>query len=478
MNCVFCTDPLIPSHASPAAATTLPLYLPPPLTVFVIPHPPQHLISSHKYLLVSPPSSNLLTLLFSSLTRRLLASRSRTPMRGALFNGSTASRTSPSMPVHSSLCDSQYYNQYQYASAAPRYQQGSFPPAPTGATMLGGAAGDTLTSFGSRQSWSSGSQHGSDYDSPNSTPYSEYGPPLEQEYYSNTSSGQGVGYPESSQRTHVSSDATYSAMYAGRYYSPSSAGALSPRTSRSPEEELASYQFTDSPQHASPVLPSDSTLKGGHGSWQDFPESSASYDRLSSTTSSSYPRPQVAMSSHLHSLSSVPVRSRPAQFTSTQDTLSVFPGRAATRGSPTLPSHSSHLRLHGALGEPGNPSVVPPLVYDGEEYDDESEGSLPSAGSDSYRTTYQQIEGRSSLDDMAGSVATSGGGNSSELRSSTPPHDSDLSSPSMSSGGERTKTATQKKSKMHQCGVCQKWFPRPSGLATHMNSHSGAKREY
>ncbi|KAI0049207.1 hypothetical protein FA95DRAFT_1456639, partial [Auriscalpium vulgare] len=27
----------------------------------------------------------------------------------------------------------------------------------------------------------------------------------------------------------------------------------------------------------------------------------------------------------------------------------------------------------------------------------------------------------------------------------------------------------------HQCPVCDKWFPRPSGLATHMNVHSGAK---
>jgi ankyrin repeat protein len=30
----------------------------------------------------------------------------------------------------------------------------------------------------------------------------------------------------------------------------------------------------------------------------------------------------------------------------------------------------------------------------------------------------------------------------------------------------------QKKSKMHQCKQCKKMFPRPSGLATHMNSHS------
>ncbi|KAF8556838.1 hypothetical protein OG21DRAFT_1375926, partial [Imleria badia] len=32
-----------------------------------------------------------------------------------------------------------------------------------------------------------------------------------------------------------------------------------------------------------------------------------------------------------------------------------------------------------------------------------------------------------------------------------------------------------KKSKMHQCAQCNKEFPRPSGLATHLNSHTGAK---
>jgi hypothetical protein len=35
---------------------------------------------------------------------------------------------------------------------------------------------------------------------------------------------------------------------------------------------------------------------------------------------------------------------------------------------------------------------------------------------------------------------------------------------------------SSKKSKMHQCEICHKNFPRPSGLNTHMNSHSGAKR--
>ena len=37
-------------------------------------------------------------------------------------------------------------------------------------------------------------------------------------------------------------------------------------------------------------------------------------------------------------------------------------------------------------------------------------------------------------------------------------------------------TATPRKNKMHQCTMCPKSFPRPSGLETHMNSHTGAKR--
>ncbi|KAG9309951.1 hypothetical protein JVU11DRAFT_9983 [Chiua virens] len=50
-------------------------------------------------------------------------------------------------------------------------------------------------------------------------------------------------------------------------------------------------------------------------------------------------------------------------------------------------------------------------------------------------------------------------------------------SPINSGPGHQRSTGVrqQKKSKMHQCEQCKKMFPRPSGLATHMNTHSGAK---
>lgn len=152
--------------------------------------------------------------------------------------------------------------------------------------------------------------------------------------------------------------------------------------------------------------------------------------------------------------------------------------RLLTRESPRDAAFSFQSRPQGgdAFGEPGNPSAVPPLVYDGEEYDDESECSLPSAGPDIHRSGYPVSQ--SSGDDSASSTAATYGG--MDDRSSSP-SDSAGSSPRSAveqqpTNTERTKSGTQKKSKMHQCTVCSKWFPRPSGLATHMNSHSGAKR--
>ena len=52
--------------------------------------------------------------------------------------------------------------------------------------------------------------------------------------------------------------------------------------------------------------------------------------------------------------------------------------------------------------------------------------------------------------------------------------DGDVSPPSPN----RTGAQRKKKSKMHECDICHKRFPRPSGLQTHQNSHTGEKREY
>ena len=54
----------------------------------------------------------------------------------------------------------------------------------------------------------------------------------------------------------------------------------------------------------------------------------------------------------------------------------------------------------------------------------------------------------------------------------TPPSFSDEKPPHEESALPKRKG----KSKMHTCALCQKSFPRPSGLRTHMNSHSGDKR--
>jgi hypothetical protein len=52
-----------------------------------------------------------------------------------------------------------------------------------------------------------------------------------------------------------------------------------------------------------------------------------------------------------------------------------------------------------------------------------------------------------------------------------------ITDPSSSASGlDSEDTRIPKKVKIHQCYVCLKWFPRPSWLATHMNSHSEAKR--
>ncbi|TFK49119.1 hypothetical protein OE88DRAFT_1646688 [Heliocybe sulcata] len=58
----------------------------------------------------------------------------------------------------------------------------------------------------------------------------------------------------------------------------------------------------------------------------------------------------------------------------------------------------------------------------------------------------------------------------------TPSHPS-RSKLSSSFRSNQASLASKKKPKLHECNICHKAFPRPSGLSTHMNSHSGDKRQ-
>lgn len=376
------------------------------------------------------------------------------------------------MPNQTPLFD---YPMYSF----PRYQTASFAsqPAHSNPALLTPAGSDHgLPSFAPRHSWSVDSHNTSEYESPTNTPYSEYGSPFEQEHYSSSVASQSVGYPESSQRTHVAG-AAFQSLYNPRFYpSTDTASMVSSRSSHTPEDEPSAYRFPASPQHGASSH-ADSTARSHHDAWQEYPDSTATYERLPAHSVSPYSRSAMMPPLPSHSTA---LNSRPFLPSLPSPDQSGF-SRLLSRESPRAPAFSFQSRTQAAdgFGEPGNPSVVPPLVYDGEEYDDESECSIPSAGSDLYRTGYQASH--SPPDDSASSTATSSRDGHSDNRSTSPSESAESSPRSALEqplNTERTKSGTQKKSKMHQCTVCAKWFPRPSGLATHMNSHSGAKRMF
>ena len=172
----------------------------------------------------------------------------------------------------------------------------------------------------------------------------------------------------------------------------------------------------------------------------------------------------------------------------------------------------------GAAMDPNSPSAVPALVFDEEPgYDDDGgseSSSLPSAASELPRGAGPEWGVAGGMNASAGhhghgshhghggsshhhghhghNRADTDGARSPDLDAEpereserererergspvTPPGSEERSSPG--SGSSPPRAAPAKKSKMHQCAVCFKLFPRPSGLQTHMNSHSGAKRE-
>lgn len=309
-----------------------------------------------------------------------------------------------------------------------------------------------------------------------------------------------VGYPESSQRT-LLHDAAYASMYPlGPAYAGSSpaAAALPYQTSYSPPaEELQG------------ALDSHTLARSGYRAVQGLPERRTSFGLAEhylaartdvysqgqqqqqqgqghSTSTQSQPRYAHSASAHAHA----PYPSHFALGSPTSPYTHPHPhshphltseggGSLMDMHSPRSAPYPMPMRRGSmdsvSVPDPISPSSVPGLVFDGDEYDDDSESSsLPSAASELPRVSYRSEEreyGYGALEERSPERSAAGDADAS---SSSPVTPSDGSQ--QQHQGERTRPA-QKKSKMHQCTICLKLFPRPSGLATHMNSHSGAKRE-
>jgi len=98
------------------------------------------------------------------------------------------------------------------------------------------------------------------------------------------------------------------------------------------------------------------------------------------------------------------------------------------------------------------------------------------------RSTFYSLIGSSGDKDMNGfppsrSPSRSTSSSDSSSQASSFPNGMGITVPSSNSVSDSSAGgAGPRKNKMHQCAVCGKSFPRPSGLDTHTNSHTGAKR--
>lgn len=171
----------------------------------------------------------------------------------------------------------------------------------------------------------------------------------------------------------------------------------------------------------------------------------------------------------------IPPSVNPVQVSSPIDTpLSCSPHTA--NAEPSVLTFQLSNTLFGPIEDPENEQIVQSFhdIEKSADDDTDSTGSFAPSTPDSYRDM--------SLDspDNQGHSGTVAGTSQSCL-ASTP-----QSSPRKlwRSGSQDVPSASTYKSrkgkkprpKMHACLECGKKFPRPSGLVTHMNSHSGDKR--
>ncbi|KAI0763466.1 hypothetical protein BD413DRAFT_582636 [Trametes elegans] len=309
-----------------------------------------------------------------------------------------------------------------------------------------------------------------------------------------------VGYPESSQRT-LLHDASYAGLYTIPY--PTSGPSFSYQNgypASGPSDELqgaldsqnlarSSYRGVQglSERRTAPYALSSQYLDGrgdlyGPGGPARLPanSSSAALAQLGGSP------PSYAVS-HSYGMGSPP-SSYPHV---TSDATPIMDVHSPRSGPYPVPIRRDSM---DSLPDPISPSSVPGLVFDADDYDDDSESSLPSAASDVQRLPYRPPPqasaddrdydaaagrdwSRTSLEGQYGAPGASAlaldEGVRQQARSPEPSPDAEPVTPE-GPQAERARPP-QKKSKMHQCTVCYKLFPRPSGLATHMNSHSGAK---
>ena len=394
-------------------------------------------------------------------------------------------------------------------TSTPRY---NVAPYPNGSVSPAGPnTGAGNTSITSQHAWPMG-DHQMQFSNPHPTFCDSTQP--SSAYYNESAASHLVGYPESSQRT-LLQESAYGAAYSSSF--PSAVSFGEPSTVSGAVSVDSQYGIYGIPtgasdrQHGhSQQQEYDAERNSTFGTNNQYLNAHADFEQTGATH-----RILPQLSPTLFSgLSAATGHSAPlypmAYASSTSTTSSSAPSTHSEPSSALLDTHSSRLpapftqplrrhsmdSVHSVQRDPMSPSSVPALVYDGDtgdDYDDDSESDPPSAVSELTRLPYPSMRAtdisghgnwsRSSFDTGYGGTASAHALHKStthHLRSPGRSADSGSTaavSPSTASSSERPKPS-QKKSKMHQCKVCHKLFPRPSGLATHMNSHSGAKRKY
>jgi len=419
-------------------------------------------------------------------------------MPGSWHRQDTGSQSTSALPTATLAFAEQYPHSLPQSSQ--RYQYSGYQVSNANAAVDPPNTGASHASLSSRQAWPFGEQelHNPDIHTSFTDPM-----PSSSSYYAQQSAQHLVAYPESSQRT-LLPETAFSAGYSIPYHQGAMAFTTD-MTSAGAHGNAAEIgvESTHSVRHRGRLEHGEAERRSVYALHNQFLNARADFERAESNRM----LPQSNQNLHTlvgnsHSSSMHPILHVLPIISHSSTAQSVFsePATLSDAQSPRLPSYIPSLRRNSmeSVYDPMSPSSVPPLVYDGEtgeEFDDDSESNPPSTSSEHSRSSFHGASAgtehfrmkinvpndwpRSSFDTDYTSMGSAQEFDRATMESARSPKrsfEADLSSETASgpSTSERSKPS-QKKSKMHECTVCHKMFPRPSGLATHMNSHSGAK---